>query len=71
MAISRGRELASQSQPDPNEVRKSIAALKIDASYVQKCINAGVRNHASGQTVINEISDLIQQLKQKLQASTD
>ena len=71
MAISRGKELASQSQPDPNEVRKSIAALNKDASHVQKCMNAGLRDCASGQTVINEISDLIEQLKQKLQASTD
>lgn len=66
MAISRGRELASQFQPDPDEVRKSIAALKKDASHVQKCINAGLREFSSGESVIQEIVGLIEQLEQKL-----
>jgi len=66
MAISRGRELASQSNPDPNEVRKSIAALHKDLNYVQKCINANLRDCVSGEATIKEISDLIQQLEQKL-----
>jgi hypothetical protein len=66
MAISRGQELASQSQPDANEVKKSIAALKKDASYVQKCMNAGLREYSSGEAAIKEISDLIQQSEQKL-----
>jgi hypothetical protein len=69
MAISRGRELLSQSQPDHDEVRKSIAALKKDASHVQKCMNAGLREYSSGKAVIKEIFDLIEQLEQKLQAS--
>jgi hypothetical protein len=66
MAISRGRELLSQSNPDPDEIKKSIAALKKDADHVQKCINAGLRAYDSGQLVINEISDLIQQLENKV-----
>jgi DNA-binding NarL/FixJ family response regulator len=66
MAISRGRELASQLKPDPTEVKKSIAALKKDASHVQKCMSAGLREYSSGQAVIEEISDLIQQLEQIL-----
>jgi DNA-binding NarL/FixJ family response regulator len=66
MAISRGRELVSQSNPDPDEVRKSIAALHKDSSHVQKCINAGLRDYISGEATIKEISDLIQQLEQKL-----
>jgi hypothetical protein len=66
MAISRGRELVTQSNPDPNEVRKSIAALEKDASHVQKCMNAGLRDWTSGQAVIKEIKSLIQQLNRKL-----
>jgi len=66
MAISRGRELANQSNPDPNEIRKSIAALHKDSSYVQKCMNAGLRDCVSGEETIKEISDLIQQLERKL-----
>jgi hypothetical protein len=66
MAISRGRELVNQLNPNPDEIRKSIAALKVDADHVRKCINAGLRAYDSGQLVINEISDLIQQLERKL-----
>ncbi len=66
MAISRGRELASQESPNPKEVEKSIEALKKDADHIRKCIRAGVRNYDSGQATIDEISALIQQLKQKL-----
>jgi DNA-binding NarL/FixJ family response regulator len=66
MAISRGRELLSQDNPDPDEIRKSIGALVIDASHVQKTMNAGVRDYVSGEATINEILDLIQQLKKKI-----
>jgi hypothetical protein len=66
MAISRGRELVNQSNPDANEVRKSIAALEVDSSHVQKCMNAGLRDYSSGEATVKEISDLIKQLQQKL-----
>ena len=66
MAISRARELLNQSNPEPEQVRKSIAALKKDASHVQKCMNAGLREWNSGQIVIDEIFSLIAQLNQKL-----
>jgi DNA-binding NarL/FixJ family response regulator len=66
MAISRGRELLREVSPNANEVKKSIEALEKDRSHVQKCINAGLREYSSGKAVIEEISDLIQQLKQKL-----
>jgi len=66
MAISRGRELLNQLNPDADEVKKSIAALRVDASHVQKCMNAGLRDYASGEATMKEISELIQQLEQKL-----
>jgi DNA-binding NarL/FixJ family response regulator len=66
MAISRGRNLLNQLKPDANEIKKSIAALKVDQSHVQKCINAGLRDYASGEATIKEISELIKQLEQKL-----
>jgi hypothetical protein len=66
MAISRGRELLAQSSPDPTEVKKSIAALEVDKTHVEKCINANLRPYESGQAVIREITDLIEQLKKKL-----
>jgi uncharacterized protein Yka (UPF0111/DUF47 family) len=65
MAISRGRELASQQSPNPEEIKKSIAALEKDADHIRKCIKANLRDYDSGQAAIDEIFDLIQQLKQK------
>lgn len=66
MAISRGRELVNHSNPDADDIRKSIAALKVDASHIRKCIKAGLRDYDSGQAAIDEISSLIQQLEQRL-----
>jgi uncharacterized protein YlaN (UPF0358 family) len=66
MAISRGRELASQQSPNPKEVKKSIEALKKDADHIRKCIKANLRDYDSGQATIDEISALIQQLQRKL-----
>jgi DNA-binding NarL/FixJ family response regulator len=66
MAISRGRALLSQLNPDRDEVTKSITALKIDADHVRKCIRAGLRDYDSGQATIDEINEIIQQLERKL-----
>lgn len=66
MAVSRGRALLNQSNPDPDEIAKSITALKTDADHVRKCIKAGLRDYDSGQAAIDEISGIIQQLEQKL-----
>jgi DNA-binding NarL/FixJ family response regulator len=65
MAVSRGKALLKQSNPDPNEIAKSITALKTDADHIRKCIKAGLRDYDSGQAAIDEISDLIKQLEQK------
>jgi hypothetical protein len=66
MAISRARELLRQVSPDTTEVKKSIEALEKDKTHVRKCIKAGLRDYDSGQESIDEISSLIEQLKQKL-----
>jgi len=66
MAVSRGKALLKQLNPDPNEIAKSITALKTDADHIRRCIKAGLRDYDSGQTAIDEISDLIKQLEQKI-----
>jgi DNA-binding NarL/FixJ family response regulator len=66
MAVSRGKELLSQKNPDPDAVRKSIVALEQDAEHIRKCIKANLRDYDSGQGSIDEINDLIRQLKGKL-----
>jgi hypothetical protein len=66
MAISRGKVLLSQLNPDPNEIVKSITALEVDAEHIRKCIKAGLRDYDSGQESIDEIRKIIEQLQQKL-----
>jgi DNA-binding NarL/FixJ family response regulator len=66
MAVSRGRELLNQSNPNPDDIRKSIEALKKDKEHIRKCIKANFRDYDSGQASIDEISQLIEQLKQKI-----
>ena len=66
MAVSRGRELLVQSNPDPNEIRKSIAALKLDAEHIRKCIKANLRDYDSGQKAIDEIRNMISELEKRL-----
>jgi hypothetical protein len=66
MAISRGRYLLSVFNPDPEDVRKSIAALTKDAEYVQKCMNAGIRDWMTGEATLKEINTIIEKLEKKL-----
>jgi hypothetical protein len=66
MAVSRGIELLGQSNPNPDEVKKSIAALRKDADHIRKCIKANLRDYDSGQADIDRISGLIQQLQEKI-----
>jgi hypothetical protein len=69
MAIQTGRDLLGKSNATALELRKSIAALKVESEYVRKCINAGLRDSESGNKVIQEISDLIKDLEAKLKCT--
>jgi hypothetical protein len=66
MAISRGKQLLEQSNPNPDDIRKSIAALEVDAEHIRKCIKSGLRDYDSGQESIVEIRKIIEQLQHKL-----
>jgi SMC interacting uncharacterized protein involved in chromosome segregation len=66
MAVSRGRELLAQLNPNPDEIRKSIAALEVDAEHIRKCIKANLRDYDSGQKAIDEIRRIISELEKKL-----
>ena len=66
MTISRGRELVSQSNPDPNKVKRLVECLRWESSYIQECIDKGHRDQKSGEEAIKEISTLISELEQKL-----
>jgi len=69
MTIQRGRDLLNQSNPNANDLQKSIVALKQEMQYVQNCIKLGFREQLAGDKTVQEISDLIQQLEQKRQCT--
>jgi hypothetical protein len=66
MTISRGRDLASQLNPDPNKVRRVIECLRWESSYVQECISKGSYELEAGEQVVKEISGLIKELEKKI-----
>jgi hypothetical protein len=66
MTISRARNLISQSNPDPDKVRRMIECLKSESDYIQMCIDKGLRDIESGEKSINEISGLVNELEDKL-----
>ncbi len=66
MAIQTGRNLLAKSNATAQELQKSIVALNVEAEYIRRCINAGLRERESGNNDIKEISDLIKELEAKL-----
>ena len=69
MAIQRGKDLLAKPNVTTLEIEKSIAALNVDYEYVRKCIKAGLRDSESGTQVMEEISNLIKDLKEKLKCT--
>ena len=69
MAIQRGKDLLAKSNVTAQEIEKSIAALRVDSEYVRKCIKAGLRDSESGTEVMQEISNLIKDLEEKLKCT--
>ena len=69
MAITTGRNLLAKSNVTRQELTSSIAALNKEKDYIQKCINAQLRNRELGNSDIDEISELIQQLEAKLECT--
>ena len=67
MTIQRGKDLLNESNPSVNELRKAILSLQQEKKYVQNCIELEFREQSAGQIVVDEISDIITQLKEKLE----
>lgn len=66
MAIRTGRELLGKPDATAQEIEKSIAALNVELTYLQKVMNAGLRDRKSGNADVQEIADLIKDLEAKL-----
>jgi septal ring factor EnvC (AmiA/AmiB activator) len=69
MAITTGRSLLAKTNATRQELMNSIAALNTERNYIQKCINAQLRDRDSGNENIQEISTLIQDLEAKLECT--
>jgi hypothetical protein len=66
MTIAKGRELLENPNASAAEIRQSIAALEWEWKYIKNAIEIRLRDEASGLENIQEIKELINQLKQKL-----
>jgi hypothetical protein len=66
MTIAKGRALVENPNATADEIRQSIAALEWQWKYIRNTIEIGLRDETSGLENIQEIKNLINQLKQKL-----
>ena len=66
MTIAKGRALLKDQNASSDEIKQSIAALEWEWKYIRNVIEIGLRDEASGLENIQEIKELINQLKQKL-----
>lgn len=71
MTIQRGKDLLEQSDPSANELKKAILSLQQEKKYVENCMELGFRNQHSGQIVVDEISNRIVSLQEKLECLTN
>ena len=70
MTIAKGRALLEDQNVSANDLNQSIAALEWEWKYIRNAIEVGLRDEVSGLENIQEIKELITQLKQKLRYST-
>jgi hypothetical protein len=66
MTIAKGRALLANQNASADELNQSIAALEWEWKYIRNAIEIGLREEASGLENIQEIKELINQLKQRL-----
>jgi len=66
MTIAKGRDLLENQNASADEIKQSVAALEWEWKYIRNAIEIGLRDEASGLENIQEIKELINQLKQKL-----
>ena len=70
MTIAKGRALLEDQNASANDLNQSIEALEWEWKYIRNAIEVGLRDEVSGLENIQEIKELITQLKQKLRYST-
>jgi hypothetical protein len=66
MTIAKGRALLENPKASAAEIEQGIAALEWEWKYIKNAIEIRLRDEASGLENIQEIKELINQLKQKL-----
>jgi hypothetical protein len=65
MTIAKGRALLENPEASAAEIKQAIAALEWEWKYIKNSIELRLRDEASGLENIEEIKELINQLKQK------
>jgi len=66
MTIAKGRALLASQNASADDIRQTIRALEWEWKYIRNTIEIGLRDEDSGLRNIEEIKELINQLKQKL-----
>ena len=66
MTIAKGRALLENPKASAAEIEQSIAALEWEWKYIRNSIEIGLRDESSGLENIQEIKELINQLKKKI-----
>jgi len=71
MTIEKGNRILDKSDATSDEIKITIAGLEQERKYVENCITLQFRDRSSGETVVQEISDLITKLTEKLRHCTN
>jgi len=66
MTIAKGRALLEDQNTSADEIKRTIISLEWEWKYIRNAIEIGLRDEVSGLENIQEIKELINQLKQKL-----
>lgn len=71
MTLQKAQDLLDSPNPSKKDLQKAIEALNWQIEYIEKTINAGLRENASAQKPIQEMRDAISQLEEKLECLTN
>jgi hypothetical protein len=66
MPIQKARDILNNAGADKKAVNECIDSLRRESQYVRYAVKMKYRSDSSGQTVLEEIEELIEELKKKL-----
>jgi len=69
VTLQKAKDLLASSNPSKEDLQKAINALNWQIDYVEKSVNAGLRESASTQQPIEEMRNAINQLEERLKST--